>query len=69
MSLIGLATGGVDLSELKTAIGGTLTAPVTLNYDLFIQTVVDSLIMAFCALLPVKGVHGRKRPEPVPERP
>lgn len=67
MPPIGLATGGVDFSELVIPIGGTVEAPVTLNYGLFIQTVVNFLIIAFCVFLLVKGVNRLKRPEPEPE--
>jgi len=66
MPPIGLATGGVDFAELRIPIGGTIEAPVTLNYGLFIQTVVNFLIIAFCVFLLVKGVNRLKRPEPAP---
>ncbi len=66
MPPIGLATGGVDFSELRIPIGGTVEAPVTLNYGLFIQTVINFLIIAFCVFLLVKGVNRLKRPEPAP---
>jgi large conductance mechanosensitive channel len=66
MPPIGLATGGVDFSELKIVIGGTVEAPVTLNYGLFIQTVINFLIIAFCVFLLVRGVNRLKRPEPEP---
>ena len=66
MPPIGLATGGVDFSELKILIGGTVEAPVTLNYGLFIQTVINFLIIAFCVFLLVKGVNRLKRSEPEP---
>jgi large conductance mechanosensitive channel len=41
-------------------------APVTLNYGLFIQTVINFLIIAFCVFLLVRGVNRLKRPEPEP---
>jgi len=66
MPPIGLATGGVDFSELMIPIGGTVEAPVTLSYGLFIQTVVNFLIIAFCVFLLVKGVNRLKRQEPAP---
>jgi large conductance mechanosensitive channel len=66
MPPIGLATVGVDFSELMILIGGTVEAPVTLNYGLFIQTLVNFLIIAFCVFLLVKGVNRLKRPEPAP---
>lgn len=66
MPPVGLATGGVDFSELKAIIGGTIEAPVTLDYGLFIQSLVNFFIIAFCVFLLVKGVNRLKRPEPAP---
>lgn len=66
MPPISLATGSVDFSELSILIGGTVEAPVTLNYGLFIQTVVSFLIIAFCVFLLVRGVNRLRRPEPEP---
>ena len=56
---IGLMTGGVDFSNLviplKDEIGN---APaVTLNYGLFINTVIDFVIMAFAIFLLVKALN------------
>ena len=66
MPPIGLATGGVDFRALKTVIGGTPEAPVTINYGIFIQTLIDFLIIAFCVFLLVKMVNRLKRPAPEP---
>lgn len=66
MPPIGVATGGVDFSDLSLAIGGTADAPVTINYGAFIQTLIDFLIIAFCVFLLVKGVNRLRRPEPEP---
>jgi large conductance mechanosensitive channel len=64
MPPIGLVTGGVDFGALKATIGGTPTAPVTINYGVFLQTTVDFLIIAFCVFLLVKGVNRLQRPKP-----
>ena len=69
MPPIGLLSGGVEFSELKAVIGGTVEAPVTLNYGLFIQTVIDFLIIAFCVFLLVKVVNRLKRSEPAEAAP
>ena len=66
MPPIGLATGGVNFSSLKVAIGGTPDHLVTLNYGAFIQTVIDFLIVAFCVFLLVKAVNRLKKPAPAP---
>jgi large conductance mechanosensitive channel len=66
MPPIGFVTGGVDFSALKFTIGGTPTAPVTINYGVFLQTTIDFLIIAFCVFLLVKGVNRLQRPKPAP---
>jgi large conductance mechanosensitive channel len=69
MPPIGLATGGVDFSQLAVAIGGAPEAPVTINYGSFIQTLIDFLIIAFCVFLLVKAVNRLRRPEPAAAEP
>src|SRR5690606_3888853 len=64
MPPIGLATGGVDFSDLRLVIGGSPDAPVAINYGAFIQTLIDFLIIAFCVFLLVKAVNRLRRPEP-----
>jgi len=64
MPPIGLATGGVDFRALKAEIGGTAEAPVTINYGIFIQTLIDFAIIAFCVFLLVKLVNRLKAPAP-----
>jgi large conductance mechanosensitive channel len=66
MPPIGLATGGVNFSELKAVIGGTPENPVTVNYGAFIQTTIDFLIIAFCVFLLVKAVNAMRKPAPPP---
>lgn len=64
MPPIGVATGGVDFKEMKAVIGGTAEAPVSINYGVFIQTVIDFAIIAFCVFLLVKVVNQLKKPAP-----
>jgi len=64
MPPIGLATGGVDFNALKAVIGGTPEAPVAIHYGVFIQTVIDFTIIAFCVFLLVKAVNRMKKPAP-----
>lgn len=55
MPVIGLATGGVNFTELSAELaaaqtgqdGEVLKEAVTLNYGMFIQNIVDFLIIAF----------------------
>jgi large conductance mechanosensitive channel len=69
MPPVGLATGGVDFRSLKFVIGGTPEAPVSINYGVFIQTIIDFTIIAACVFLLVKGVNSLKRPAPAPAAP
>lgn len=65
MPPIGMALGGVDFSNLrvtlKEAVGDV--EAVTLNYGMFIQTIVDFIIVAFAIFLVVKGMNSMKRKE------
>jgi len=61
--------GGVDFKSLKVVLKQTVinTPPtssipaVTLNYRLFINTVIDFLIVAFCIFLVVKAINSLKK--------
>lgn len=59
MPPIGLALGGVDFSnlsiQLKEAAGDVQA--VTINYGVFINVVIDFLIIAFAIFLVVKGMN------------
>ena len=69
MPPLGILLGGVDFKSLKVvlkeAVINTPPTPsisaVTLNYGLFINTVIDFLIVAFCIFLVVKGVNHLKK--------
>lgn len=72
MPPIGLLMGGVDFSDLsivlKEAVGEA--AAVTMNYGVFIQTVVDFIIIAFAIFLVVKAMNSMKQEEEAaPEAP
>jgi large conductance mechanosensitive channel len=63
MPPIGFLMGGVDFKNLKLVLKeavGDLPA-VTLNYGLFINTVIDFLIVAFSIFLVVKGINMLKK--------
>ncbi len=73
MPLIGLLLGGVDFSNLFVNLGAekyaTLAAAQeagapTLNYGIFINAVVDFLIVAFVIFLVVKGINKMQKPAP-----
>jgi large conductance mechanosensitive channel len=72
MPVISMVTGRVDFSNLFIALNGqhydTLAeakkaAAPTLNYGVFINTVIEFLIVAFVIFLIVKQVNRLKAPE------
>ncbi len=84
MPPIGLLLGGVDFSNMFLVLkdGATAAGPyadlaaasaagaVTLNYGIFINSIVSFLIVAFSVFLLVKGVNKLRREKPAePEAP
>ena len=67
MPPIGVLLGGVDFSGLRLTIGSGAEGanPVTLNYGVFINTVIDFLIVALAVFLLVRVVNALKRKEEV----
>ena len=65
MPPIGALLGGVDFSTLSWVIQeATETAEaVTINYGIFINTVVDFIIVAFAIFMVVKGMNNAKKKE------
>jgi len=65
MPPLGMIMGGVDFKDLavvlKEASGDV--AAVTLNYGVFIQTVLDFLIIAFAIFMVVKAMNNLKKKE------
>ena len=71
MPFVGMITGNVDFTNLAFQIGEGEGAAV-LKYGMFIQNVVDFLIVAFCIFLMLKGINKlnrKKVEEPAPEAP
>ena len=73
MPPIGLLTGGVDFAQLKLvlkpAVAATKTAEVAIGYGVFINAVVQFLIIAVAVFLMVKAVNTLRREkaaEPAP---
>ena len=75
MPVISLATGKIDFSSLFVSLNGkeyaTLAAAKadkapTLNYGLFINTVIEFLIIAFVIFLIVKQVNRLMKPPEAP---
>jgi large conductance mechanosensitive channel len=69
MPPLGVLIGGMDFSNLALTIkpaAGSAKA-VSINYGLFLNTVLDFLIVAFCIFLVVKGMNSLKREQPPSE--
>jgi len=68
MPPLGMLIGGIDFSDmvltLKAPIGNA--KPVMVHYGVFINNVIDFMIVAFCIFLVVKGMNALKRSEPAP---
>ena len=65
MPPIGLLLGGVDFSGLKITISQAAQGAeaVSINYGIFIQTVIDFTIIAFAIFLMIKAINKMKRRE------
>ncbi|MFF3924861.1 large conductance mechanosensitive channel protein MscL [Paenibacillus lactis] len=58
MPLMGLLMGGVDLSGLKATLGDA-----TITYGVFLQTVLDFLIVSFSIFMFIRALNRFKRKE------
>ncbi|UOE51990.1 large-conductance mechanosensitive channel protein MscL [Mucilaginibacter sp. SMC90] len=65
MPPIGMITGGIDFKDLKYVLKPAVdkTPETAINYGLFINNVIDFLIVAFCIFLIVKGINSLKKKE------
>ena len=72
MPPIGKLMGGVDFSNLFVLLGsGTFASlqaakdagAATLNYGIFINAVINFMIVAFCLFMVVKGMNNMKKQE------
>ncbi len=61
MPTFGLLLGKLDFSSLALNIGDA-----SIKYGMFLQSVVDFIIIAFCIFLMVKALRRFKKPEPPP---
>lgn len=62
MPLIGLLLGGLNFSGLAITV-----KDASINHGLFIQAIVDFLIVAFVIFLLVRAMNRMKKPEPAAE--
>ena len=66
MPVIGILLGKLDFSTLAITVGGA-----TIKYGLFVQSVVDFIIVAFCIFVMIRQLQRFKKKEipPPPEAP
>jgi large conductance mechanosensitive channel len=78
MPPIGLLLGGVDFSDLFINLSGgeyasleeaAAAGAATINYGVFINTIINFLIVAFAIFLLIKQVNRMKTSEPPPPSP
>ncbi len=76
MPPIGLLLGNVDFSDLAVTLQAAADGAqeVTLRYGIFVQTVIDFLIIAFAIFMVVKAMNSIKKkeeeaPPPAPPEP
>lgn len=82
MPVISLCTGGVNFNDQKAvlsdavkdpATGEILKEAVTFNYGMFIQNIIDFLIIAICIFVAIRMAMKLKKkeaePEPAPAAP
>lgn len=72
MPPLGMLLGGMDFKELKLVMAEAVgeTAAVTLNYGMFIQNVIDFVIIAAAIFLAIKAMNAtKKKQEEAPAAP
>jgi len=70
MPPLGMLIGGLDFTDLKATLkaagvndAGEAVTAVTLNYGMFIQTLIDFLIVAIAIFLVIKAMNTMKKKE------
>lgn len=61
MPTIGLLLGKLDFSSLAITVGDA-----SIKYGMFIQSVIDFIVIAFCIFLMIKALQRFKKAEPTP---
>jgi large conductance mechanosensitive channel len=73
MPVVGLISGGVDFSDKKIvlkhevldALGKVKVPEVAISYGVFVNTVIDFLIVAFALFMVIKAMNSLQRKEAV----
>jgi len=65
MPPLGVLLGGIDFKDLKYVMIDAVDkkAAVTINYGMFVQTVIDFLIIAFAIFMMIKAMTMAKKKE------
>ena len=68
MPPIGLMLGGLDFSNLAITLKDAAGAApaVTLKYGIFINTIIDFIIVAFCIFMMIRTMNKLRRKETAP---
>jgi len=61
--ILGLITGGGNLTYMKIVLSGEGEAAVTMNIGLFIQSVINFILVAFSVFLLVKAIRSMEKKE------
>ncbi len=74
MPPIGWLIGGVDFTDLKFTLPVNPLSPeikATINYGMFVQTIIEFVIIAFCVFILVKAINtlAKKKKEETPAAP
>jgi large conductance mechanosensitive channel len=64
MPIVGLFLGGVDFTGFSYKLG-----EATVTYGVFIQSIIDFLIVAFAIFMVVKGINKAQKAEETPSEP
>tara|TARA_R110000868_G_scaffold32343_3_gene117649 strand:- start:11298 stop:11684 length:387 start_codon:yes stop_codon:yes gene_type:complete len=68
--VLGLITGGVNLTNMKIILSGEGESAVVMNIGLFFQSVVNFILVAFAVFLLVKAIKSfEKKEEAKPSAP
>lgn len=72
LPIAGMVSGGINFKELKWSIKGLTGATVSINYGMFLQNVIEFLIIAWVVFITVKLInrfHRKKQTETPPPPP
>ena len=59
MPIVGVIIGGIDFSSLKVAVG-----TASINYGVFIQAIINFLLIALTVFLLIKAISKAQRKKP-----